>query len=242
MPRSQSALAELETALRESQAYGRLAETHAHRAVREDSLGVLQGRDALTSDWIGKGPQTLRITADLGDMIAFSVEAEGRTWRGHRWVQREDGRVIREVLVEDTSVARDAPADHPPLGELRAGTGQLDAGLRAVLPPDFEPAARVLADKLHQAWNGRAFNLYAADWLTALVLALPDATFYFERAITLGDQTAILWRVHGHHSNGQRVRLIGSSVMGSGTDDTVLDHAAMAAQLRRPIIDYSKAG
>ena len=83
MSRPQSALAELETALRETQAYGRLADTHAHRAVREDSLGVLHGRDALTSDWIGKGPQSLRITADLGDMIAFSVEAEGQIGRAH---------------------------------------------------------------------------------------------------------------------------------------------------------------
>ena len=237
------ALAELETALRVTQAYGRLAKTHSHRAVREDSLGLLRGRDAITADWIGRGPQTLQITADLGEMVAFTAEVEGHSWRGHRWVWLEDGRVIREVLVEDTGLAREAPADHPPLGELRAGRGQYSAGPDAILPNDFDPAARRLADKLHQAWNGRAFDLYSAGWLTSLVTTLPDATFHFERAICLHEQTAILWRVHGHHRNGQRVRLIGSSVMGPGdSDDTLLDQAAMAAQLRRQIIDYSKAG
>ena len=237
------ALAELETALRITQAYGLLAETHAHRAVREDSLGVLQGRDALIVDWVSKGSQSLQITADLGDMIAFAVEAEGRSWRGQRWVWREDGRIVREVVIEDSGLEREAPADHPPLGELRAGKGQYGAGSGAVLPPDFDPKARVLADKLHRAWNGRAFDLYSAGWLTSLVTTLPDATFHFERAICLDDQTAILWRVHGHHRNGQRVRLIGSSVMGPGDgDDTVVDQAALAAQLCRQIIDYSKAG
>ena len=242
MPDTQSALALLETALRQAQACGRLTDTHAHRAVREDSLGLIQGRDQLIADWTDKGPQSLLITADLGDMIAFTVTVEGRAWRGHRWVWREDGRVIREVLVEDGGGHRAALAGHPPLGELRAGEGQYGAGPGAILPPDFPLSAQALADKLHVAWNGRAFDLYSADWLTALVRALPDATFYFERAIVLGEDTAILWRVHGHHANGQRVRLIGSSVMSANTDDTALDHAAMAAQLNRPMIDYSKAG
>ena len=241
-PKPQSALAELETALRVFRAYGCLADTHAHRAVQEDSLRVLQGRDALTADWAGKGPQSLRITADLGEMIGFAVEADGRAWRGHRWVWREDGRVVREVVVEDSGLEREAPADHPPLGELRAGTGQFGAGSAAILPPDFHPSARGLADRLHRAWNGRAFDLYSGEWLTRIVQSMPDATFHFERAICLDAQTAILWRVHGHHQNGQRVRLIGSSVMGLDADDSLLDHAAMAAQLRRKVIDYSKAG
>ena len=237
-----SALAELETALRESQAYGRLVDTHAHRAMQEDSLRILQGRDALTAHWVGVGPQSVRITADLGEMIGFAVEAVGRAWRGHRWIWREDGRVVREVVVEDSGLERQAPPDHSPLGELRAGTGQFGAGSEAILPRDFHPSARPLADRLHRAWNGRAFDLYSAEWLTRLVQIMPDATFHFERAICLGDQTAILWRVHGHHQNGQRVRLIGSSVMNLDAEETLLDHAAMAAQLRRQIIDYSKAG
>lgn len=51
-------------------------------------------------------------------------------------------------------------------------------------------------------------------------------------------QTAILWRVMGHHAGGQRVRLIGSSVFTGDADETVIDHAAMGAQLGRGVIDY----
>ena len=86
--------------------------------------------------------------------------------------------------------------------------------------------------------NGRAFNLYDRAWLSALIRQLPDATFYFEHAIVGERQTAILWRVLGHHSNGQRARLVGSSVLTGNADETVIDHAAMAAQLGRPIVDY----
>jgi predicted ester cyclase len=76
-----------------------------------------------------------------------------------------------------------------------------------------------------------------------LLKDLPDATFYFERALVADDQIAILWRVHGHHKDGQRVRLIGSSVMrfdGAAitSDLTCLDFAACKAQLARPIISY----
>jgi hypothetical protein len=70
------------------------------------------------------------------------------------------------------------------------------------------------------------------------VRALPDATFYFEHAIVGETQTAILWRVHGHHTSGQRVRLIGSSIFTGDVDETVIDHAAMTAQLTRELIQY----
>ena len=228
--------------MRQDGAYGQLAASHSHRATREDSLGFVIGRDALTADWVASGTQSVTITADLGDMIAFAAGSAEDRWLGHRWIKREDDRIINEILVEDRDRERSAPAAFPPLGELRAGLGQFSAGDAAILPADFPAEARALADRLHRSWNGRAFDEYRADWLTALVTALPDATFYLERAIVGDDQTAILWRVHGHTPQGQRIRLIGSSLFTGGDDETVVDLAAMRAQSKRALIDYSQTG
>ena len=229
-----SDLATLETTLRRDRELTALADSHAHRATREDSLGVIKGRDAITAAWVNEDASDITITADLGDMIAFKVKG----WHGHRWVWREDCNILREVVIEDRGEAKVAPPVHPPLGELRSGKGQYSAGDSATLPPGFPKEARDIANWLHRAWNARALNLYNRAWLPALIRQLPDASFYFEHAIIGEKQTAILWRVLGHHSNGQRVRLIGSSVLTGGADETVIDHAAMAAQLGRPIIDY----
>jgi hypothetical protein len=238
-----SVLATLEIALRRDRAYAQLAESHAHRATREDSLGLIKGRDAITAAWVGEDASDVTITADLGDMIAYKVKG----WHGHRWVWREEGRILREMVIEDRGETRTAPPVHPPLGELRSGQGQYDAGDTAILPPGFPEAARDIANWLHQAWNGRAFNLYDRNWLPALVRTLPDATFHCEHAIVGEKQTAILWRVHGHsnggqNASGQRVRLIGSSVFTGDADETVIDHAAMAAQIGRGVIDYGGLG
>jgi hypothetical protein len=230
-----SALATLETALRRDRAYAELAHSHVHRATREDSLGIIKGRDAITAAWVNEDADDIVITADMGDMIAYKVKG----WHGHRWVWREEGRILREVVVEDRGEAKAAPPVHPPLGELRSGKGQYAAGDTAILPPGFPKEARDIANWLHQAWNGRAFNLYDRAWLPALIRQLPDATFHFEHAVVGEKQTAILWRVHGHHENGQRVRLIGSSVFTGDADETVIDHAAMAVQLWREVIDYA---
>ena len=231
-----SDLATLETTLRRDRELTALADSHAHRATREDSLGVIKGRDAITAAWVNEDASDITITADLGDMIAFKVKG----WHGHRWVWREDGNILREVVIEDRGEAKVAPPVHPPLGELRSGKGQYSAGDSATLPPGFPKEARDIANWLHRAWNARALNLYNRAWLPALIRQLPDASFHFEHAIIGEKQTAILWRVLGHHSNGQRVRLIGSSVLTGDADETVIDHAAMAAQLGRPIIDYGR--
>lgn len=231
-----SDLATLETTLRRDRDLTALAASHAHRATREDSLGVIKGRDAITAAWVNEDASDITITADLGDMIAFKVKG----WHGHRWVWREDGNIVREVVTEDRGTAKVAPPAHPPLGELRSGKGQYSAGDSATLPPGFPKKARDIANWLHRAWNARALNLYDRAWLPALIRQLPDASFHFEHAIIGEKQTAILWRVLGHHSNGQRVRLIGSSVLTGDADETVIDHAAMAAQLGRPIIDYGR--
>jgi hypothetical protein len=229
-----SVLADLEIALRRDRAYAELADSHVHRATREDSLGIIKGRDAITAAWVSEDAADISISADLGEMIAYKVKG----WHGHRWVWREDGHILREIVVEDRGEAKVAPPVHPPLGELRPAQGQYAAGDTALLPPGFPEDARDIADWLHQAWNGRAFNLYDRLWLPALIRALPDATFYFEHAVVGDKQTAILWRVHGHHASGARVRLIGSSVFTGDADETVIDHAAMAAQLGREQIDY----
>jgi hypothetical protein len=224
----------LETALRRDRAYASLADSHVHRATREDSLGIIKGRDAITAAWVNEDAADITITVDLDEMIAYKVKG----WEGHRWVWREEGRILREVVVEDRGEAKTALPVHPPLGELRSGEGQYAASDHALLPPGFPEDVRDIADWLHQAWNGRAFNLYDRAWLPALIRALPDASFTFEHAIADDRQTAILWRVHGHHASGKRVRLIGSSIFVSDTDDTVIDHSAMAAQLGRGVIDY----
>ncbi len=236
-----SDLASLEVALRRDRNLAALADSHVHRAVREDSLSIIKGRDAITAAWVNEDASDITITADLGDMIAYKVKG----WHGHRWVWREEGRILREVVIEDCGEAKAAPPVHPPLGELRSGEGQCAAGDSALLPPGFPEDARDIANWLHQAWNGRAFNLYDQAWLPALIRQLPDAVFYFEHAVVGEKQTAILWRVMGHHvggpnSTGQRVRLIGSSVFTGDADETVIDHAAMAAQLERQMIDYGE--
>ncbi|WP_430443661.1 hypothetical protein [Sphingorhabdus contaminans] len=227
-------LADLEIALRRDRAYAQLAESHVHRATREDSLCLIKGRDAITAAWVNEDAAEITITADLSEMIAYKVKG----WQGHRWVWREEGRILREIVVEDRGEAKVALPIHPPLGELRPAQGQYAAGDIAILPPGFPEDAREIANWIHQAWNGRAFNLYDRAWLPALIRALPDATFYFEHAVVGEKQIAILWRVHGHHASGQRVRLIGSSVFTGDADETVIDHAAMAAQIERGLIDY----
>jgi hypothetical protein len=242
--KTDSALALLERQLRTQRSLSALSQSHVHRAVREDSLGLLIGRDAILADWVGEDPTDVTITADFGDMIGFEVGTGAKVWSGHRWVVREGNKIIRETLIEDQGLAKTALSVHSPLGELRAGRGQYDAGTQAILPIDFPTAAVPLANRLHQAWNGRAFDLYDAPWLLRLVRKLADATFYFERALVSGNAFAILWRVHGHHSGGQRVRLIGSSVMtfdGGAivSDMTVVDVAALDAQLGRGLIDYA---
>ena len=229
-----SPLATLETALRHDWNLAALANSHVHRATREDSLGIIKGRDAITAAWVNEDASDICVTADLGDMIGYKV----KDWRGHRWVWREEGRILREVVIEDRGEPKTAPPAHPPLGELRSGEGQYAPSDTATLPPGFPEDARDVANWLNQAWNGRAFNLYDRAWLPALIRQLPDAMFALEHAVVGEKQTAILWRVMGHHANGQRVRLIGSSVFTGDTDETIIDHAAMAAQLVRGMIDY----
>jgi hypothetical protein len=229
-----SELASLEIALRRDRNLAALADSHVHRATREDSLGMIKGRDAITAAWVNEDASEVTITADVGEMIAYKVN----NWHGHRWVWREECRILREVVVEDRGGTKIAAPAHPPLGELRSGEGQYAAGDSALLPPGFPEGARDIADWLHRAWNGRTFNLYDRAWLPTLIRQLPDASFYFEHAVVGEQQIAILWRVHGHHATGQRVRLIGSSVFTGDADETVIDHAAMVAQLGRGMIDY----
>ena len=89
------ALADLEDALRTNRVYAELArQTHP----------------------VFRPPQPRR-------HIAFIVATGERSWPGHLWVEREDGRMIRQLVVVHIGEFRPAPAEHPPLGELRSGHG-----------------------------------------------------------------------------------------------------------------------
>jgi hypothetical protein len=237
-------LGQLEQDLRTKRALGEIARAYSHRARREDCLGFLIGRDAILADWTNQPPSYVTILHETSDMVVYKVAIDDRTWIGHRWVHWEDGRIVSETLIENQGLLCTAPPIHAPLGELRAGRGQFDAGDQAILPKGFCAAAVGLVTVLHQAWNGRALNLYDAYWLTSLLKLLPDATFYFERAQAQADHISLLWRVLGHHKSGQRVRLIGSSVMAWDgleiqSDQTCLDFAALDAQLVREIVTYA---
>lgn len=240
-----SALADLEVALRSRRAYAEVAASHTQCSSVEDSMGLVKGRDQIRARWVALGPQEVSFHFDLGCMIAFTVKDEERSWLGHRWVEWQDGRIIREVLVEESGLIRSAAAEHAPLGELRAGQGQLAAGSGAMLPPDFPDEARALADWLHTAWNGRALDRFSADWLAELLDLAPDGIFYFERSLCEAERIALLWRFFGHHESGRRIRLIGSSLFtskpdgGFTCDETVIDRGALQAQLERGVLDYS---
>lgn len=276
-------LATLEIGVRTHRAFDAVERAYLHRAVRADDYGRTRGRvairDAMVVEIAEGGAGPVRIVEDLGDMIVFETAAG---WRAHRWVRRDGDRILNEILVRDGAAraraigldAADAarrgagsPA-HAPLGELRAGLGQLATTRHAALPHDFSDAARALADAMHRVWNGRALGNIgsrrwrgpngmqgdaevAAAWLTGLFAALPDAVLLFERAVVMGDRVALLWRLHGHHladglgyaATGRRVRCHGSSVLtladGAVTDeDTLLDTHALIAQLHRPLIAY----
>jgi hypothetical protein len=228
-------LADLEVALRRDRALDKLSSAYCHRAIREDSLGVIKGREAILAAAIAEDPCEVEVEADLGDMIAYLVD--GR-WRGHRWVWREDGNILREVVVEERGDTRVAPPSHAPLGELRAGEGQFAAPAKPPLPPGFPAEARDAAVRLHRHWNGRALGRDAEPWLIDLLRLLPDATFTFEHALVRGADVALLWRVMGHAS-GRRVRLIGSTLVDGAGVRSVVDHSAIAAQLAAETISYA---
>ena len=137
-----SDLATLEIALRRDRNLAALGESHAHRATREDSLGIIKGRDSIAAAWVNEDASDITITADLGDMIAYKVNG----WHGHHWVWREDGNILREVVIEDRGGPKGALPAHPPLGELRSGEGQFGAGETAILPPGFPPIAREIVE------------------------------------------------------------------------------------------------
>lgn len=234
-----SALADLENALWRGE-YHRLADSHSHRAVREDSLGITKGRDAILGQWVDKAGLMAQVTGDLEDMVA--VTGSDNAWLLHRWVWREDGRILREVEITDRPRDLDAPAIHPPIGELRAGRGQYAAPADPDLPSGFPAEASELAKALHRAWNGRAFSEDIPAAIRALISDMPDATFYFEHAVICAGAMAVLFRVAGHHPSGRRIRLIGSHLVQPGVKpQTAIDLPAYIAQQASSHIDYSAA-
>lgn len=231
-----SALAVLENALWLGK-YSCLADSHSHRAIREDSMSISKGRDAILAKWVEVGDLEATVALDLGDMVA--VQSANNDWQLHRWVWREDGRILREV--EITNRRRDlvAPPVHPPIGELRAGLGQFAATAEPELPSQFPEEAIGLAQTLHSAWNGRAFSDEMPEAVRSLIQDMPDATFYFEHAIVGEGATAVLFRMAAHHHSGRRIRLFGSHVVNSnGSAETLLDWSAYVAQQTGSHIQY----
>jgi hypothetical protein len=269
-----TALADIERAVRERRDFSCFETAYLHRAWQEDAWGRIRGRDRIRDAAIAAAAEEaagpVRIDQDLGDMIAFTTVAG---WRGHRWAIREGGLILGDIAVTDGAARAEAIGRtvaeeavrlgaaaplHAPLGELRAGRGQLASGDLPDLPPGFPDAAHPAASWLHTLWNARAFDRAAPDWrgpaeaggdgtalLLGLIAAMPDAVLLIERAIVTGDRVAILWRLHGHQAGAARVRAIGSSVLTLAGDDVVaedmmIDTLAMRATAHRPVIDYSR--
>lgn len=271
-----TSLAELERRVREGRRFDAVEASHLHRATREDDWSFLRGReavrDAAMADVALDGPGPLRILHDLGDMIAFETH---RGWAGHRWVSREGGRVLNVTAVDDgmgrargrgLEIAAEARRrgaalpTHAPLGELRAGRGQLATTRQAVLPSGFPDAARPFADAMHLIWNARALGSIGprawtgpdgasgdaasyADWLAGLLAELPDLVLLFERGVAAHGKVALLWRIHGHDAHGRRIRAIGSNVLTLAggavvAEDLLIDTLAVAASPFRPRFDY----
>jgi hypothetical protein len=230
-----SPLATLETALWQGDA-SCLAESHSHRAVREDSLGIIKGREAISADWVSRDATDISVTADLGDVIGIAA-AEGN-WRLHRWVWREEGRIVREVEVTDRARILAPPSLHPPLGELRAGQGQYAPDANPILPNGFTKACVPLAMQLHHSWNARVLGPTPDAIQQRLLRELPDAVILFEAGHASDAAQAVLFRFMGHHKSGRRIRLIGSAIANKGEVETLIDMSAFAAQIAADHIDY----
>lgn len=259
---------------------GALADTHLHRTVRVTALGERRGRDTLIADDVAAATAGVvqRSAVDVGPLRIEQLGGPHGDWTRHVWRIHEGIRVARETVIED-GVARCAALGldfdaavgrgvrdhvaHAPLGELRAGTGQLAAAPQALLPPCFPDGARAVADALHRVWNGRRTAAMWADdvawvgpdgragdrtvlqaWVFEVLARYPDAVLLFEAAAIAGDTVALLWRLHGHTTAGRRVRLIGSSVLTldqRGTiigDATLIDGLAAAVQEQQVPIVY----
>ncbi len=233
-----SPLVTLETALWQGDA-SVLAESHSHRAVREDSMGIIKGRDAIIADWVARDAAEILVTSDFGDVIG--IAAANGSWRLHRWVWREDGRIIREVEVTDRARDLSPPVVHPPLGELRAGQGQYAADDRPLLPAGFPEACVPFATQLHHSWNARALGPTPDPIQQQLLRDLPDAVILFEAGYASEGSEAILFRLMGHHKTGRRIRLIGSAIANKGDVETLIDMSAYTVQLATEHIDYGIA-
>ena len=60
-----SPLATLETTLRKDRNLAALADSHVHRATREDSLGIIKGRDAIMTAWVAEDAASITIDHDV---------------------------------------------------------------------------------------------------------------------------------------------------------------------------------
>ena len=263
--------AEFITASRERGELAGLDELYLHRAHRVTGGSGLAGRDSIRSALAGQvapdPEQRVTVDSDLGDVVAVTVAGGGNraSLRSHHWLTLEDSRIAHELVVGDDGTAdQGSPwALFRPLGERRAGAGQLAVGEQALLPRDPGSEARKILDGIHALWNGRDFSrvesLYDEEaqwtgpsgqaggkgdmrsWVLDLLSSLPDSWLLFERIVEHAEQLAILWRLVADEGE-RRLHLQGSTILTLAggrivRDDTLIDEAGLAAQRTQPIID-----
>jgi hypothetical protein len=247
---------------------------YLHRTHRQAHGRIQVGRDAIRAALIaeraGGDAQQITVETDLGDVLCISGSGGGPAWRRHHWIEWEGGRIARELVIGDS-----APFDDDggipcgmfrPLGERRAGAGQLPVGERACLAEEPSPSARRILDGMHAVWNGRDLSkldgLYEADaqwrgpsgrsgqtgdlrsWISEMLTALPDSWIswmLFERVVERGDQLAVLWRLVVDEGL-RRLHVGGSTILTLEdgrvrSDDTLIDEPGLARQRSLPMIE-----
>ena len=218
-------LATLERDIHEGLAIGRMADGWLHRATRETDAGLIHGRPALMAatarELAETGRQEILDPLELPGFLAVTVrDGRGRSWRRHRWVSIESGRIAREVLVADHHPgAPTAPARWPALGEIESGRGQRPAPDTPPFADPLSPHASAVATLIHRIINARRFDLAApafsrdGDWdgpgaaggdpmtiapvLVRLIAAAPDLHATLDQVAEGPDAVATVWRVAG---------------------------------------------
>jgi hypothetical protein len=173
-------------------AYGSLGDTYLHRAVREDALGVIHGRDAIVDEAIAIGAAfrhpEVTIVHDgpcLG-IVEVAGQFEGGLWgmprsaapaygtyREHRWSRHEGDRVLEDVVVGDrisllAALGSDIEGAAAALGAanpMPPALGELRSGEgQLAVGPEagFEGPGAEFVNALHRIWNGRRLDEIAS--------------------------------------------------------------------------------
>ena len=247
---------------------------YLQRAKREVQDGGRVGRDEIRVELFAEqrrhAQRELSVTPVGPDLFAVAFGAmpgnAGEAFTRHHWLTIEQDRIAREIVVGDEAVGVEADEDSHvfrPLGERRAGRGQLAVAGQALLPDPVSPIAQAISDALHAAWNGLNFaplrSLFGpdlswtgpagrkggvdelTDWISGCLISLPACCLLFERAVQQEDRVAFLWRLVADEGE-RRLWMRGSTILTTANDrvvedDTVADEAMLTQQRTRPILD-----